>query len=172
MNPAVILLILLAPLATIAQDTSGLISKLEAVRFAPLARQARIQGDVRLRFGSGGVMVISGHPLLVQTAVGSLIEIGNISEREIEATYHFVIVDNTEVRITKRVVKRGNRFERLILRAFKKETEKVVEDRECVENPVPPKNRINLTGNHLEVWIYATGMCVRTETSQIALSKP
>jgi hypothetical protein len=117
-------------------------------------------------------MVISGHPLLAQTAVASLQEIGKISERESEAIYHFQFIDNTEIQVTKRIEQRGNRFERLILRAFMRKTERVVEYTQCVEKPLLPKNKIELGEDRLEVWIYASATCVQTATSQIALSKP
>src|SRR5262245_35201978 len=55
---AVLAIALLAPLAAFAQDTSELASRIEAVPYNPLAKQARIQGDVRLRSGPDGVIVI------------------------------------------------------------------------------------------------------------------
>jgi len=59
---------LLVPLATFAQDNSGLAAKIESLRFSQLTRMAMIQGDVRLRSGPDGVMVISGNPLLAEIA--------------------------------------------------------------------------------------------------------
>ena len=55
-----------------AQTTEGVLrSRLTSVHYAPLAEQARIQGDVRLRLNSGVVTLISGHPLLAPIAVES-----------------------------------------------------------------------------------------------------
>ena len=166
---AVLVVVFLSPLATFAQDASGLASRIEAARYNPLARQARIQGDVELRSGRDEITVINGHPLLAQEAVSNLKGLGKFSDVEIEAIYHFVLVDGTYTRVTTRVEKKGNRFERLILRAFMMKTEKVVEYTECVENPTPQKNRIEATGNHIEVWIYGGSMCLQTATSQVAL---
>jgi hypothetical protein len=159
----------LTPLASVAQDASALASKIEAVVYPPLARQARIQGDVRLRSGPDGVMLISGHPILAPVAASNLKDLGKLSEVEIEAIYHFVLGDATDIRVATRVEKKGNRFDRIILHAFMLKTEKVVEYTECVEHPVHVKNRIDLVENHLEVWIYGSVPCVQTETTRIAL---
>jgi hypothetical protein len=115
---------------------------------------ARVQGDVRLCSGPEGVTTISGHPILAQMAVSNLKELGKLSEVQIEAIYHFVFVNGTEIRVSKRVEKKGNRFERLILHAFMMKTERVVEYTECVESPIPVKNRIDVSANGIEVWIY------------------
>jgi hypothetical protein len=115
--------------------------------------------------------VVSGHPLLAPTAVSSLRGLGNVSEGEIEATYHFIlVVDEPEIRITTRVEKKGNRLERLVLHAFMMKTDRVVQDTECIERPILRKNRIEVTGNRIAVWIYGgvTG-CLQASTSQIAL---
>jgi hypothetical protein len=110
--------------------------------------------------------VITGHPLLAPTAVSSLKELGKLSEGEIEAIYHFAFVDSV-IRVTTRVEKKGNRFERLVLHAFMMKTERVVEYAECTETPVS-KNRVEVAGNRIEVWIYASAGCLQTSTSQIA----
>jgi hypothetical protein len=164
---AVLVIVLLAPLAAAAQDASGLASRVEAVSYPTLPRQARIQGDVRLRSGPDGITVITGHPLLAPTAVSSLKELGKLSEGEIEAIYHFAFVDPV-IRVTTRVERRGNRFERLVLHAFMMKTERVVQYTECTQTPIS-KNRVEVTGNSIEVWIYASAGCLQTSTSQIAL---
>ncbi len=46
-------------------------SEIKAVRYAPLAEQARIQGDVHLNVKSGVVTLFSGHPILAPIAVES-----------------------------------------------------------------------------------------------------
>jgi hypothetical protein len=111
--------------------------------------------------------VISGHPLLAPTAVSSLKELGKLSEGEIEAIYHFAFVDPV-IRVATRVEKKGNRFERLILHAFMMKTERVVEYPECTQTPVS-KNKVEVIGNRIEVWVYGAGACIQTSTSQIAL---
>jgi len=142
---AIVAFVVLGPLATFAQEDSRLASSIETLRFPPLARQAGIQGDVRLRSGSDGLTVAYGHPLLAQVAVAHLKEFGKLSEAEGDVIYHFLLVDETEIRATKTTVKKSNRFGRLILRAFMMKTEKVVERYECIEHPTRLKNRIDLT---------------------------
>src|SRR5882724_1367988 len=109
----VLAVVFLAPLAPFAQEGSGLAPKVEAVTFPHLARQARIQGDIKLRYSPDGIILISGHPLLAPAAIANLKELGKVSDAEIEVTYHFGLVMETEVQATKTAVKRGNRFERL-----------------------------------------------------------
>src|SRR5215471_15549149 len=91
-------LVSLLPIATFAQEGSGLASKVEAVRFPPLARQARIQGDIKLHSGADGITLVNGHPLLARVALDNLKELGKVSDVEIEAVYHFVLVNETEIR--------------------------------------------------------------------------
>jgi hypothetical protein len=163
----VLAVVFLVPLATFAQVGSGLASKVEAVRFPPLARQARIQGDVKLRSGPAGITLVNGHPLLAPIALANLKELGRVSDAEIEAVYHFMLVNETETRVTRTVVKKGNPFTRLILRAFRVKTETVVEGTQCIEKPVQP-NRVDLKHDSIEVWIYASIGCLQISVSQIA----
>ena len=69
-------------------------SKLTSVHYAPLAEQARIQGDVLLNVNSGMITVVSGHPLLAPIAVASAKAFGSVESRtNFDVTYHFVLVD-------------------------------------------------------------------------------
>ncbi len=162
MRIAIIACVFSIGFAALAEDNSEIVSKVEAVRYAPLARQARIQGEVRLHLGEKGVEVISGHPLLAQTAMQSFKDLGVA-----DAVYHFSLVDST-VQITSRTVQRGDAFDRLILRALRIKTEKIVRGPdECVETPAPT-NRIDLTKNPVEIWIYGSVPCLETQASYIA----
>ena len=162
---AVLLLPLLGSLSTFAQDAPGLLAlKVEAVKVPPLARQARLQGDVILRSGLGKTTVASGHPILAQAALENLKELGDFSDAEIGFVYHFILVE-PEFRAMATAVKKGNRFTRFIRRAFRLKTEELVEYPQCVESP-PPKNRISSTDKSIEVWIYGTSSCLQP---QIAL---
>jgi hypothetical protein len=138
-----------------------------ALMFPPLAKAARVQGDVKLRSGPAGVTLIDGNPLLAPTAVTHLKNLGQLSDFEMGAVYHFVLVNNTETRVTKAVVKKGNRLTRVFLRALKKKTEKIVEYPACVETP-DLKNKFNLEKDSIEVWIYASIGCPQVSVSQIA----
>jgi hypothetical protein len=159
--------ILLIAFAALAQDNAEIVSKVEAVKYAPLPRMARIQGDVRLHLGPKGVELISGHPLLVPAATQSLTDLGNLSETEVDVIYHFGLVDPT-VQIISKTVQRGDAFDRLILRALRIKAEKTVREPECVETAAP-KNRIDLTKNPVEIWIYGSVPCLTTQASYIAL---
>src|SRR5437879_1062439 len=108
--------LVLAGAASAQTPEDGLRSEIKAVHYAPLAEQARIQGDVRLRVKSGAVTLLSGHPLLAPLAVWSAKRFGSFQgETDADVTYHFVLVDidATNVPVT---VPRGNAFERVVLR--------------------------------------------------------
>jgi hypothetical protein len=86
-------------------------SQIATARYAPLAEQARIQGDVHLKLNSGVVTVLSGHPLLAPIAVESAKAFGPVQGRtELDVTYHFVLIDTSV--LTSTMVKRGNALER------------------------------------------------------------
>jgi hypothetical protein len=124
---------------------------------------------VKLRSDADGVTVISGHPLLAAAAVNNLKGLGKFSNHDIEAIYHFGFVSG-EMRTTTRVERKGNRFERLVLRAFMMKTERVVQGTECIEDSTPPKNRIEVAESRIEVWIYRPVPCLLMMSSgQIAL---
>jgi hypothetical protein len=161
--------VFMVPLSMVAQDNSALVSKVQSLVYPPLPRMARIQGDVRLRSGPDGVTVVSGHPLLADAAASNLKALGRLSEGDSEVIYHFVFAAEPDIRATQTLVKRGNRFERLLLHAFMMKTEKVVEGTECIENPNRLKNKIDLTKTPIEVWIYGTIPCLQTSVSRIAV---
>jgi hypothetical protein len=141
----------------------GLRSRIATVHYALLAEQARIQGDVRVHLNSGVATLLFGHPLLAQTAVESAKAIGSIgSETNLDLTYHFVLADTTVSVRTPTTVKRGNAFERAVLRMFGRKTEKVVLEYECQEG-LPPPNVGKVVGSVVEIWIYGRTHCLQTE---------
>jgi len=142
--------------AASAQTTEDrLRSEIKAVHYAPLAAQARIQGDVHLSVKSGVVTLLSGHPLLAPLAVESAKAFGSIQGKtDVDLTYHFVLVDAaTDVPVT---VPRGNAFGRAVLRVFGLKTVKVVY--RCQEG-TPPANDLKIAGAAIEIWIFGTAGC-------------
>jgi hypothetical protein len=150
-----------------AQTTEyGLRSKIAGVRYAPLAEAARVQGDVHIRLDSGMVFLVSGPPLLAQTAVESAKAIGSLQgATNCDVTYHFVLVD-TATMPTPTTVKRGNVFERGILRMFGRKTEKVVLEYKCQER-FPPPNIVKVAGAIIEIWINGRTRCIQTEAAAV-----
>jgi hypothetical protein len=61
--------------------------------------------------------------LLFPAALDNLRSLGKLSAIEVEVVYHFVLVD-AGTRITRTTVKKGDAFDRLILRAFEDENRK------------------------------------------------
>ena len=142
-------------------------SKFTEVRYPPLAEQARIQGDVHLRIGSGVVTVVVGHPLLVSRAVENANSLKSmLSEMNLDVTYHFVLVD-TATSVQPWVnVKKGDAFERAILRRFGFKTEKTVLEYRCQEGTAPP-NTVKASWPTVEIWVYGRTFCLQTESTDL-----
>jgi hypothetical protein len=124
-----------------------------AITYPRLAEYARIQGEVKLRLGPDGVSVISGHPLLVPAAKASFQKLAQFDGQEVEAIYHFVLTEGGSPRTTVTTVKKGDAFDRVILRALRLKTEKTIVNYECVTG-YKPENRIDSSKRPIEVWVY------------------
>ena len=154
--------------AASAQTTEdGLRSEIKAVRYAPLAEQARIQGDVHLNVKSGVVTLLSGHPILAAIAVESAKAFGLIQGKtDVDMTYHFVLVDTAlDVPVT---VPRGNAFGRAVLRVFGLKTVKVVY--RCQEG-APPANNLKIAGAVVEIWIFGTTNCATFDAATLVAKR-
>ena len=159
--------LVLAGAASAQTSEDRLISEVRAVRYAPLAEQARIQGDVHLSVKSGVVTLHSGHPILAPITVESAKLIGSIQGKtDIDMTYHFVLVDTaTSVPVT---VPRGNAFGRAVLRLFGLKTVKVVY--RCQEG-APPANNFKIAGAVIEVWIFGRTWCIQGEAATLVAKR-
>jgi hypothetical protein len=114
------------------------LAQVREIRYPPLAAAAQVQGDVWLRPGPEGAVLISGHPLLVQTAMASMKALGRLSDRsEAEVVFHFSLVEPSVHEVTV-IVKKGDAFDRLILRVLGFKTEKTIREKECVDTEPPP----------------------------------
>jgi hypothetical protein len=142
-------------------------SRAAGARYLPLAEVARIQGDVRIHVNSGMVTVLSGHPLLAQTAVENAKSISSLPGAEnVDVTYHFLFTNTTIILVpTPVTVKRGNVLERPVLRMFGRKTEKVIIDYPCVS--VPPPNDVWISGSLVEIWIYGREFCAQPEQATL-----
>lgn len=158
--------------AALAQTEDGLRSRIATVHYPKLAEQARIQGDVRVMVSSGVVTLVSGHPLLAPPVIENAKTIGSIQgQANFDVTYHFVIVDTAVTSVpTSTTVKRGNAFERAVLRLFGFKTEKVVHSYRC-EDGAAPANDIRTDGAAIDIWIYGRALCLQTETAAFVASR-
>jgi hypothetical protein len=137
-------------------------SKIGSVRYAPLAEQARIQGDVHLDLKSGVVTVLSGPPLLAPIAAESAKSFALFQGgADIDVTYHFVLVETVKTVRAPVVVKRGDAVDRFLLRLFGFTTEKTVLVDRCEEGD-PPPNDLKLSGADVEIWVYGRTHCLQT----------
>ena len=157
--------------AALAQTEDGLRSRIANVHYSPLAEQARIQGDVRLRVNSGVVALVSGHPLLASLAMEDAKTFGSTQgQASLDVTYHFVLADTAISVPTSTTVKRGNAFERAVLRALGFKTERVVRTYECKEG-VAPASDIKIDGAIVEVWVYGRTRCLQTDTATLVAKR-
>lgn len=143
-------------------------SKINNVRYPPLAEQARIQGDVHLKLNSGVATWLSGHPLLSRVAVDNIKSWESILEKaDADVTYHFLLADTVTTSVPKPVtVKRGTAFERAILRMFGRPTEKVVLEDVC-QTGVPPANDLKVSVATIEIWVYGRTLCMEPAGAQL-----
>jgi hypothetical protein len=86
---------------------------------------------------------------------------------KVETIFHFRLVDPV-VLTTTSTEKKGDAFDRVILRVLHLKTEKVVEHYECVENPYRPVNKVDVSQTPVEIWVYGTTRCLSVEASYIA----
>lgn len=140
-------------------------SKIASVRYPPLAKAARVHGDVHLTLKSGVVTVISGPPLLTRTAVENAKTFGSVKGgEEIDVFYHFAFVNAaTPVAM---MVRRGNAFERAMLRVLGLKTEKTI----LVWCGEPPPNDLKTSDTMIEVWIFETPRCYPTVSSSTLIA--
>lgn len=135
------------------------------IRYPPLAEQARIQGDVHLSAKSGAVTVLSGRPILAQTASEAAKVLDRIlGAREHDMTFHFVFRDVTSGPSVPVTVKRGNAFERTILRMLGFKTEKVIY--QCQDGTAAP-NEVKVSGAAIEIWVYGRTFCAETQPATL-----
>ena len=165
-RPFVVSLVLVGAASAQTRE-DALRSAIKAVRYVPLAEQARIQGDVHLSVKSGVVTILSGHPLLAPLAVESAKAFGSIQGKtDVDLTYHFVLVDTaTDVPVT---VPRGNAFGRAVLRVFGLKTTKVVH--RCQEG-TPPANDLKIAGAAIEIWIFGGTHCLMIESATLVAKR-
>jgi len=154
--------------AALAQTEGTLRAKVATVHYPPLAEAALIHGDVHLEANSGVITLISGHPLLAPSAIDNAKTLGSIqAQTKLDLTYHFVIVDtNVHTVPTSTSVKRGNGFERAILRMFGFKTEKVVHSYRC-EADAAPASDIKADGAVIEIWVYGRTLCLQTNNATL-----
>ena len=169
-RPSVVALVL-AGAASAQTPDNGLRSEIKAVHYAPLAEQARIQGDVHLNVTAGVVTLLSGHPILAPIAVQSAKAFGSTQDKaDLDMTYHFVLVDTTTSAPTSITVPRGNAFERAVLRVFGLKTVKVVLHYQCQEG-APPANDLKIAGAVIEIWIFGRTRCLQTEAATLTAKR-
>ena len=79
---AAIIALILSGIAVAQGSDDELIAEISGVRYPPLAAAAQVRGDIRLHVNSGTVTLLSGHPLLAQTAVDSAKSLGSCKDKQ------------------------------------------------------------------------------------------
>jgi hypothetical protein len=159
--------LLLAVVRVFAQNSQDdLASKVLAVKYSALAAAARIQGDVRLNVTSEQANLIDGPPLLRDATLQiarALISTGNRDVTQV--TVHFALV-STVTRPHTEIVKKGDAFDRVILRLLGMKTEKTITEDSCEPAATPP-NEIKVAGAAAEVWIYGAVQCLAIQAGYL-----
>ncbi len=139
------------------------LAQVKEIRYPPLAAALWVQGDARLHSGPDGVVPISGPPLLVQAAMLNMKALGKLSELgETEVVFHYSLIEPSmrDVTVT---IKKGDAFERVVLRLLGFKTGKMIKEAECVASPEVPDNRIDATRAPIEIWVYASARCATAD---------
>ena len=141
-----------------------LASQIQQVRYPPLARQARIQGTVRLAKTNGAVTVLAGHPLLIPIAFRATEALSGLDN--ITVTVRFEFTGERTYYVDKPVVVPiTNRFERSLRRLFRRQTERVIYESVC-ESPPSPPNTISISGAHVEIRVATAEKCLEVYRAQ------
>jgi hypothetical protein len=157
---------LLAATLAFAQPPPELTTRIQQFRYPPHARQARIQGTVRLAKTNGAVTLLSGHPGLSRAASKATESFPPITGHDtITVTWHFEFTGPMTVYSERPItIPIPNKFERSLRRLLHLKTEKVGYESYC-EPPPPPPNKLTITGPHIEIWIPTTHVCLQVQTA-------
>lgn len=147
--------------ATLAPQ--DLTTQVQQFQYPPLARQARIQGTVRLANTNGAVTLLAGHPILFPTAFQTTESFPKIPGYDtVTVTWHFEFTGPlTYYRERPVIIPITNKFERSLLRLLHRKTEKVIYKSYC-EPPPPPPNTVTITGSHIDIRVATTLPCSET----------
>lgn len=158
------------------QDDAAVVlqAKVEQMKYPPLARLARIQGDAVLLVESDGALgLVSGHPLLVGPARDEFPSLDIHPDKKTEVRFHFVLLDTyvPPVRKTMVVPRGGDAVDRFFLRVFHiSQTRTEVYYDYCPDDPNLPKNKIDASGKAIEIWVYAQPRRLSTESGSVELA--
>ena len=127
----------------------------DGIRYPPLAKQARIQGDVVISHGT----VVSGHPILVPAALQGLPSLG-LAHGDENVVFHFVVRD-AGFWLRPQVVRSGSAFERFIWRLLGTKTGYTIEYEVYGCGGPSGPSYVDYSGAQIEVWVYAPTTCVQ-----------
>jgi len=131
----------------------------DAIRYPPLAKVARIRGDVLISGGNA----VTGHPILREPALRGL-DVLNLHAPQTDVLFHFILSDIILSPRTETIPK-GDAFDRFFLRLLRIPTTRKIATQVCTEGPNAPANRIDSTKDPIEAWIYGKAPCIETNTS-------
>jgi hypothetical protein len=147
----------------VAPNQASLRDRVAAIRYPPLERQARIQGDVHAVWRQGLITAPEAHKLLAQSTVRIWAALGVETPDGTEILFHYAFDREPEFRHTSTVVHRSNFIGRSLLRLFLMPTSKVVTKDECIDLPPPPTSaRFDQRGIPVEIWVHSASICLQT----------
>ena len=143
-------------------------AEIARVRYAPLPEFARVEGDVRLQARGGLVTVLSGPPLLLQTALDSAKRLSSMAAgTDLYFAYHFSVVDTAITVPTVTTVKRGNALERVVLKMLRMKTEKTVTGSRCESRPAPV-SEMPISGTTVDIRVYGRTVCAEAQFAALS----
>ena len=162
-------LLLFAAGAWAQQEEPKISVNLEGFRYPPIARWARIQGDVVFQVRTPDVDLVIGQLFLTSTAQANL-QTWDLSPfaGSYVVRYHFILTDPGTKRQMEPI---GNKFDRFFLRLFGAPTKNVIE---VCNDPLASDTRITQAVHRegddylIDIFVNDKWRCPETEVSAVA----
>jgi len=151
-----------------------LVVNLDGLRYPPIARQARIRGDVAFEVSALGRKLMSESSLLLSRPAQENLATWTLPPLETGRyliSYHFDFVEEGGMRQV--TVPIGNKFERIFRRLFRAPTTRIVS--RCYDgrdaDPPPRYTAVQDGDVKIDVFVGSVAGCLQTEeASQVALN--
>ena len=159
-------LFMLASWAVLAVTAEELVQpNLDGFKYPALARSARVGGTVKFVVTSGGIQLLSGHPLLAPAAKSNLEKWAVPYASETPLSIDYVFTDEVTTKIVEVDEPVGNGFDRFFLRLLRRPVTRRIRRWDCrtKETPAVYKNETKDGLPVIEIEIESGGGCLQTD---------
>lgn len=153
------------------QEEPKIVVNVEGFRYPPIARSARIEGDVIFEVSASGLRLVAGSSILSKAAEANLATwtLPPLEAGKYFVSYHFELLEDG---VKHKTVPIGSKFGRFFRHLVGAPTEKVVNTCYQVGDPAayPAPRFTVMTADDVKIDLF-TGTfanCINTETSQVA----